>query len=768
MKNFRIFDDEIGFLEELSPINLLTGANNSGKSSLIKSLQMLKNSIKENQYPFDLDLNQQEHLLGDFENVLFNKESKDVEISLPFTFMGIKSLYISLSFTIPNSKSTYKAKLRGVKVIDQVDNVAIFSFLYRDATEGEKLTYNQEFNAELQEFNEKKKSNSEKQEDIFSHSAFWFPPFENPLTGYIEWSIKLDKLKIYLSDLLKFYKLYLENKSKWVALEKMDDRVKELFFIPSLLIKSFKNDIDIITWTDFVENKIGTENEITGKENVGERDFDAEDYFFPPYEIEDILYSRVLKILRNNLIWKNDEDDDTTYSVIENCFKNSWKGLIQRISTIEYISNIKEENSRIYNAAANTPFINLLKDYNSFGYIHSNFIDKYLKAFEIGKQIEVDYRPKYQLISVSITTLEGSKRELVDFGYGIKQLILILIQISVLSEKNKRTEHDHDEDGEFMRDYYLPSLLLVEEPETNLHPKWQSLLAEMFSEANKKFNIQFIIETHSEYLIRKFQTLVAQKAIDSKSIKIFYLRSLKKVTAEKKQIEGFYIQEDGSIDYNIFDDGFFDVNDKLELSLLNIQRDKFLNDFFTLKESKEEGEIKIVELQSKIDDYINKLDVSVYNQIITQRFDPLKITSISVEYLVSGQFLLHNIDNTGDFSPVILQYGRTIENEIKEIFHTISTAKKWMLGEMQGSLEKKILGTTTLPTCSNAQLTNLMVALTNTFSNPVNLRIDLLEYLRTERNSAGHSGLTKTKQEALDYIQKASEFLDRWIIEKTT
>ena len=368
LKNFRVFDDNIGFLEELSPINLLTGANNSGKSSLIKSLQMLKNSIKDNQYPFDLDLNQQEHLLGDFENVLFNRECKDLEISLPFTFLGIRSLYISLSFTIPNSKNTYKAKLRAIKVIDRVDNVALFSFLYRDATEDEKLAYRKEFNNELQEYNEKKKNNPDKPEDIFSHSNFLFPPFENPLNGYIEWSITLDKLKLYLTDLQKFYESYLVNKGKWKALEKIDEYATEhgMFFIPSVLINSFKNEIDINTWTDFVENKIGIAKEIKGNEHVGERDFDAEDYFFPPYEIEDILYDRVLKILRNNLSWKNNEDHDTTYSVIESCFKNTWKGLIQRISTINYISNIKEENSRSYNAAANSPFINLLKNYHSF------------------------------------------------------------------------------------------------------------------------------------------------------------------------------------------------------------------------------------------------------------------------------------------------------------------------------------------------------------------------------------------------------------------
>jgi len=98
IKNFRIFDDENGFLEELSSINLLTGPNNSGKSSIIKALQMIKNSIELNQTPFDLDFTKQEHLLGDINNVLHNKENNKITISLPFPILGIQSISISLSF----------------------------------------------------------------------------------------------------------------------------------------------------------------------------------------------------------------------------------------------------------------------------------------------------------------------------------------------------------------------------------------------------------------------------------------------------------------------------------------------------------------------------------------------------------------------------------------------------------------------------------------------------------------------------------------------
>jgi predicted ATPase len=51
-------------------------------------------------------------------------------------------------------------------------------------------------------------------------------------------------------------------------------------------------------------------------------------------------------------------------------------------------------------------------------------------------------------------------------------------------------------------------VLLIEEPESNLHPALQSKLAVFFVELANKYNKQIIIETHSEYIIRKIQYVV--------------------------------------------------------------------------------------------------------------------------------------------------------------------------------------------------------------------------------------------------------------------
>lgn len=767
LKNFRIFNDQIGIFENLAAINILTGANNSGKSSMIKFLQMLKNSIDKNQYPypFNLDLTQQEHLLGDFNNILYNNYNRNIEISLPFRFLGIKDLYISLLFTIPESDDQYHAKLRKIQVIDHSDNEILFSFAYREATDQEIEKSKEEFQIELEEYEKKKKEKNQKKQDIFT-SDFLIHPFYDLLVGYIDWTINCKKLKYYLSNLLDFYKVYLKRKNEQGFLKYLDNHYKSTQFVPSELIHSFKSDIKIESWSNFLTNEINNEEIILGKQYIGEGNFDSGEPFSSPLEIEDVFYYNCLEILRKNLSWIGTDSNNKTYPIIKNCFNNSWKALTQRISKIHYLSTIREENARIYDASKNSPFINLLKEYKSNELKYSEFINKYLKAFEIGKNITVKYILKHQLISISITTLENTERDLVDFGYGIKQLILLLIKIDVLAKKNVRTIDEFDSYGDLIfKDIYIPSMLLIEEPETNLHPKWQSLLAQMFAEANKTFNIQFIIETHSEYLIRKFQTLVAQNELDNNDIQIFYLRNPKSnITIE--QISSINIQKDGRIDYKLFDSGFFDENDTLELSLLNIQRNQFLKDFNDLKRAKEINQNRILELEQTLDVFTDKLNINIHKQFISQRFNSLKLSHLSIEYLASGQYLLNTINDNDDFAPVVLQYGRTIENELKQVFLNVDNTKMWMLGKMQGSLEKFKNGTTCLQTCNSNEFILLQNELTNNFNNSQNLKIELLDSIRTIRNRAGHSGIIIHKQEAQDYIAEVNMFLDQWTIER--
>jgi hypothetical protein len=56
-------------------------------------------------------------------------------------------------------------------------------------------------------------------------------------------------------------------------------------------------------------------------------------------------------------------------------------------------------------------------------------------------------------------------------------------------------------------------IVIVEEPESHLHPLAQSELAELFATISRERKVQFIVETHSEHLFRRVQTLIAKQQI---------------------------------------------------------------------------------------------------------------------------------------------------------------------------------------------------------------------------------------------------------------
>jgi len=754
LENFRVFGNNDRFFEQMAAINILTGVNNSGKSSVVKALQLLRNSVIGRPFPFDLDLSQQEHLLGDFQNVVYDKDNSEVNISIPFNFLGLTNLYISLTFNLDKDDS-YKAKLRKIVVTDKIDNIKMFSFLYKDATEEEKEIFTKNEQNRILE-GEKKYG-----------SVYRSMSFKDKLVASVDWTIDCRKLKKYLQELRKLYLEYPKKDRTHRVLEQLDmiGVEKNIALIPSVFFSFFRNDVNTDTWQKFVEGGLNEEN-LSGNKKILDSHFDVPEPFYPLPEVENIFYWEVLAIIKDNLNWEDDEIEGK--NVLAHFFENSIRGLMHRISSIHYISTVREQNARIYSASIHSPFINLLKEYSTLTYKETRFIEGYLRQFKIGQKLEVDYKRDQQLISVRITSSSGIERDLVDYGYGIKQIILILIQVSVLAQKNIRTIHDYDDEGEYMQDYYDPSLLLIEEPESNLHPNWQSILAEMFTEINKKFNIQLIIETHSEYMIRKFQDLVAFGNIKGSSIKIFYLRDMLNYNGKGKKMGSTTIQDDGTIDYEIFDGGFFDESDRLELSLLNMRRDKFVTEFEELKKNMYESEATNYILESQIDEFTKKSDINIYRRSILNQFNSLDVNSKTLTYLSSGQFLLHNMKDGNDFSPVIIQYGRALENELLELFSGIVPIKApWVLGNMEIALNSAMTANSrSSNVCNSQELNKLKCKLNLFFKDTLNIKVHKISKLRKLRNSAGHAGKVQAREKAELYIISINQFLKEWFEQK--
>lgn len=132
------------------------------------------------------------------------------------------------------------------------------------------------------------------------------------------------------------------------------------------------------------------------------------------------------------------------------------------------------------------------------------FINKWIKKFEIGDSLDFQ-SGLIDGVGTQLNIMDGNKKiNIVDLGHGITQIVALLLRIGYSYKRIKNT-------------------ILIEEPDTHLHPKLQSKLADLFIDAHEKLGLNFIIETHSEYLIRKLQYLTAKKTIKPDDTVIYYI-----------------------------------------------------------------------------------------------------------------------------------------------------------------------------------------------------------------------------------------------------
>ena len=219
-----------------------------------------------------------------------------------------------------------------------------------------------------------------------------------------------------------------------------------------------------------------------------------------------------------------------------------------------YVSSTRANVNRLYNLDNKDDFTQLLQNYfdkkrlyreyknvNSFigkrEYEEDDFMNRWIEKFEVGKAISLHIDNEGLGVQIRLHNKKGDTgRLLADEGYGITQLVSILLQIetAILAAQGEKVNYygsiawlDSYDFNKFQYEIYT---IAVEEPEIHLHPKYQSLLADMFVEAYEKYNIHFLIETHSEYLIRKAQVFVARSNYENEEamskenpFKVYYI-----------------------------------------------------------------------------------------------------------------------------------------------------------------------------------------------------------------------------------------------------
>ncbi len=93
---------------------------------------------------------------------------------------------------------------------------------------------------------------------------------------------------------------------------------------------------------------------------------------------------------------------------------------------------------------------------------------------------------------------------LTDVGFGISQFLPIIVADLQLDDN---------------------SCLAVSQPEIHLHPKIQATLGDYFAKQVRETEKQYIVETHSEYLINRLRLLIVKGELQPEDVKLYYMEN---------------------------------------------------------------------------------------------------------------------------------------------------------------------------------------------------------------------------------------------------
>ena len=100
------------------------------------------------------------------------------------------------------------------------------------------------------------------------------------------------------------------------------------------------------------------------------------------------------------------------------------------------------------------------------------------------------------------TASSGVTTALTDVGFGVSQVLPAIVLL-----------------------YHVPegSTVLMEQPEIHLHPAVQNGLADVMLNVAEARNVQVIVESHSEHLMRRLQRRVAEGEAASEDVKLYFV-----------------------------------------------------------------------------------------------------------------------------------------------------------------------------------------------------------------------------------------------------
>lgn len=674
IENFRVFKEKAWL--DFAPITILTGTNNSGKSSIVRAINLLgnffeerKNNLKVPKFIPDLmDIEELLDILGDFSKLSnYNSNDGTVAFFIAINMRGIlPDLKLKLDFKLQNDEFK-QGKLVGISILNHIENDSVI-FSCKEIEEFKynvKINYNFFLNEYIRDssweetYFQNSLSTPEwlaecvKKYGIRSHALEVNKPDvtkNNPkyVRFFFEDGARMDfdkeifaynKKTLYSTkeSLFTYYKETNDGLKKMTGEEYFNISLEEYINHEKDFLENYEINIDLVECKEM--KKYSKSKEVKAeikKELINETSEDWQyilkkkfllDRFYPIYNpIKNIAIDNICKFqfhftnyimkeespifgqinsfafekFENNLIvdmlkksnprkysgnenqnWVPDKieldksiDENSSMSMSKFffehfVFRNIQSSIIssfnnkKQFGNLGFVNTNNNANQRIYTLKENPILSKILKqittakdDMDNKDYF--DFLEKYIKIFEIGTEITIERNAEG--LGTHLYIVKNNKKTLLtDMGHGVSKILPIILQIVLTAIDNVE----------------FNAILFIEEPESNLHPALQSKLADLFVEATETFNIQFVIETHSEYLIRKLQYLTTsnQSTFTAEDSVIYYLHNPENIPLGESQIKKINIMKNGNLSDD-FGEGFFDEADRIAMELFLLNRNQ--------------------------------------------------------------------------------------------------------------------------------------------------------------------------------------------------
>ena len=504
LENFKAFGQKT--IIPLAPITLIFGQNSSGKSSILQSLNLLKQT-RESRDVEALLLPRTESGfadLGSFQEMLFDHElSRTLTIRLDVALTGNQREYgmvprflrraktVGLEFSFSRKKSEDEITLEGFKLCGEDINghVAVFEkcAMPRDMRRYAGVPYRSERRRGMELLRAARCT------QIVNDPTYWKPAYE--------WSVQ-ERTRL-LDMLVDARKTFQEDRDT-PAMRGLFDDEEQAAEGRGRLLAALEDYIQFVSsdfsYDDYVQRMIREQlNQVI-----------ALDGFIPTLSGRpdgdqglDSILNRALGRPGMRRDWSLDIGASSIFA---------GRAVEQSLGSLFPLGPFRKPPSRWYIFTGTTP-----QDVGYQGHLLPDLLfrqselrantNEWLRKLDIGYEIKLRHlgdrlSDLFELRLVDTRRKKPVEVGLSDVGFGISQILPLVVQSLAATDQ----------------------IISVEQPEVHIHPRLQADLGDLLIEAiQEPRRNQFIIETHSEHLALRLQRRVREKKLPPKDISVVYV-----------------------------------------------------------------------------------------------------------------------------------------------------------------------------------------------------------------------------------------------------